>query len=129
MVNFINIFSVTLCVLGITLTSGCAVAPAPSAPAAAPWAKEFQSDPISLLNRLTWGSNTNEMRQLSEHGIAHYLDSQLSPTPWGKLPDTVQSQLASMQISQKTMEQLVVETEQQRKAADSVKNDDDKKTA
>lgn len=109
--------------------AGCANAPVPIGSPAASWPEQFQTDQVQLLNRLTWGANTNALHQLNDRGVEQYLDSQLHPDPEIILPDTVQTQLAAMQISKKTMVQLVAESEQQRKAADSIANDDEKKAA
>ena len=116
-----------LCVLSFLLLAGCAVSPVNSGHTT--WPKEFQADPVHLLNRVTWGANTNEMRQMVDRGVENYLDSQLHPDPVMTLPDSVQSQLSAMQISQKNMVQLAMESELKRKAADAIANDDDKKTA
>lgn len=109
--------------------AGCANVHVPTGATAAPWSTEFQTDQILLLNRVTWGANTNAMHQLNDKGVEQYLDAQLNSNPAATLPDTVQTQLAAMQISQKNMVQLVDESELQRKAADAIANDDDKKAA
>lgn len=122
-----NIYGFILCTLSCFLLTGCAASPANTARTS--WPKEFQTDPILLLNRVTWGANTNEMHQLVDRGVENYLDSQLHPDPVITLPNTVHAQISGMQISQKNMVQLAVESEQKRKAADAIASDDEKKAA
>jgi uncharacterized protein (DUF1800 family) len=108
--------------------AGCTNSPA-HGNTSIPWPKEFHSDQIQLLNRVTWGANTNAMHQLKDEGVEHYLDMQLQPDPKAPLPDAVQTQLNAMQISRESLEQLITECELQRKSADSIANDDEKKAA
>ncbi|MDR3411906.1 MAG: DUF1800 domain-containing protein [Formivibrio sp.] len=103
--------------------AGCANAPS------VPWESTNQADQLRLVNRITWGANSSSMHLINEMGDRRYLEAQLHPEPDAKLPGSVQAQVIAMQISQKSMVQLVEESEQQRKAADSKTNDDEKKTA
>jgi len=61
--------------------------------------------------------------------MERYLDAQLHPNAKVALPETAQTQIDVMQISQKTMAQLVEEAERQRKTADAMANDTEKKAA
>jgi uncharacterized protein (DUF1800 family) len=116
------------CVLGVALLLGCAT-PTSKVNSAGAWQIESPVEQLHLLDRVTWGANTDAVRELNSHGAEHYLDSQLRPNPAASLPEAVQAQLAAMQINQKNMVQLVLEAELQRKAADSIANDEDKKAA
>ena len=84
---------------------------------------------LRLLNRVTWGANSNAVRELNRFGMERYLDAQLHPEAKATLPETVQTQIDAMQISQKSMAQLVEEAELQRKAADAIADDAEKKSA
>ncbi len=106
--------------------TGCKHAPSYTS---APWPEEFHEDKIHLLNRVTWGANTIAMNQLNKVNVERYLDLQLQPNSKAPLPDTVQIQLNAMQISQESLDQLVTECELQRKTADAIANDDEKKAA
>jgi uncharacterized protein (DUF1800 family) len=118
----------TTCALGVALLAGCATPPSIVGSEIA-WQKESPTIQLHLLNRITWGANTNEVRELNGRGVERYLDSQLHPNFKAGLPISAQAQLDAMQIGQKNMEQLVLEAELRRKAADSIASDEDKKAA
>lgn len=80
------------------------------------------------VNRLSWGVNTSLARRVSNEGFDAYLQAQLHPKGTA-LPPSVQAQIDAMSISQRSLESIVLALEQQRKAADSVSADDDKKSA
>ncbi len=87
-----------------------------------------QIDSISLLNRVTWGVNVATAQQVDRLGLARYLDQQLHPAPT-PMPAAVEAQIASMTISQRSIESLTQELEQGRRDADAIANDDEKKIA
>lgn len=87
------------------------------------------ADHLRLLNRVTWGANSNSVRELNRLGVEGYLDAQLHPNAKLPLPEAVQAQVDAMQISRKSMVQLVNEAELQRKAVDAIANDAEKKMA
>ncbi|RYF70085.1 MAG: DUF1800 family protein, partial [Comamonadaceae bacterium] len=99
---------------------GCAMAP-PAAPA----------DPVARLrwlDRLTWGANASTDRQLTQQGSGAWLQSQLHPKP-AALPAAAQAQIDAMTITRTPVEQLAIALDAQRKAADAMPDDAQKKTA
>jgi uncharacterized protein (DUF1800 family) len=87
-----------------------------------------QIDSVNLLNRVTWGVNVATAQQVDRLGLERYLDQQLHPTPT-PMPAVVEAQIASMTISQRSIESLTQELEQSRKETDAIANDDEKKIA
>ncbi len=87
-----------------------------------------QIDSVSLLNRVTWGVNVVTAQQVDRLELERYLDQQLHPAPT-PMPAAVQAQIASMTISQRSIESLTQDLEQSRRAADAIANDDEKKIA
>lgn len=86
-------------------------------------------DPIKLLNRVTWGSNSAGMQQLTALGAERFLANQLRPGKSGGLPAPIQAQIEAMTITQQPMEQLVGELEQRRQDAEALSSETDKATA
>jgi len=86
-------------------------------------------DPVKLLDRLTWGVNVSSVRRLGKLGAERYLEQQLHPDPSARLPEPIQAQIAAMTITQRPADELVLDLEQRRKAADAIKNEDEKKAA
>ena len=127
MLNLRNRRCSKIFVAGLTLLLiGCATSPSHVSSA------EGRKPPagyLSLLNRVTWGANSSAARELNRLGMERYLDAQLYPNTKVALPEAVQTQVDAMQISQKSMVQLVGEAELQRKAAAAIANDDEKKAA
>lgn len=93
-----------------------------SAPAQRP------SDALSTLNRLTWGFNVSTVQTVDGLGLERYLDQQLHPSP-ALLPASAQAQIAAMTISRRPYDLLSQELEQNRKDANAIANDDEKKLA
>jgi len=108
------------------LLGGCAASPLQVGSAEG---GKSSADHLRLLNRVTWGANSSAVRELNRLGMERYLDAQLHPNAKVALPETAQTQIDVMQISQKTMAQLVEEAERQRKTADAMANDTEKKAA
>lgn len=86
-------------------------------------------DPVKLLNRVTWGSNSVSMQQLPAVGAERFLATQLRPGQPVGLPDPIQTQIDAMTITQQPLEQLVGELEQRRQEAEALANDTDKAMA
>src|SRR3984893_563505 len=86
------------------------------------------STPILWLDRVTWGANDSAARELRAIGKERYLNRQLYQRG-DALPVHVQSAIAGLSISQQPLEQMVLRLEDQRKAAEVIVNDDDKKAA
>jgi uncharacterized protein (DUF1800 family) len=80
------------------------------------------------LDRVTWGANDASVRALTAVGKERYLEAQLRPRD-DALPPSVQSMIAGFSVAQLPLEPLVVKLEEQRKAADAIANDDEKKAA
>ncbi len=87
-----------------------------------------QIDSVSWLNRVSWGVNVATAQQVDRLGLERYLGQQLHPAPT-LLPAAVQAQIASMKISQRSLESLTQELEQGRKEVDAITNDEEKKIA
>lgn len=134
-----NIFRALFFVAGaapLTWIAGCASvndAPAPRATTTrAADTGAYAATPVTqlqLLNRITWGANTNAYGEISQDGSRIYLDRQLKHSAGDGLPPEVQTQIDAMTISQKPMDQLVMEMTQKQKDSNAVKDDDEKKKA
>ncbi|WP_084637421.1 DUF1800 domain-containing protein [Paludibacterium yongneupense] len=109
----------TLLILLATALCACATPPRPL-PAA---------DTFAFANRLSWGANSASLRQLETEGADAYLGHQLRPSPDAELPPAVQSQVAALEISRKPMTVLASELEEQRKTADAMGDEGQKKAA
>lgn len=83
---------------------------------------------VGAVNRVSWGVNQSTWQQVEKVGYAAWLDGQLRPTA-APLPAAAQAQIDSLTIAQKTMPQLVADLDAQRKAAEQLTVDDDKKAA
>ncbi len=87
------------------------------------------ADPVRVLDRMSWGANPSSAREVMRMGIGQYIASQLKPDATPDLPQAVEAQIAAMTITQKSLLPLVGQLEQQRKEADTIKSDEDKKAA
>jgi uncharacterized protein (DUF1800 family) len=87
------------------------------------------ADPVRVLDRMSWGANPSSAREVMRMGIGQYIASQLKPDATPDLPEAVEAQIAAMTITQKSLLPLVGQLEQQRKEADAIKSDEDKKAA
>ncbi|RYF32571.1 MAG: DUF1800 domain-containing protein [Comamonadaceae bacterium] len=100
--------------------AGCAMPPS-AAPA----------DPVARLrwlDRLTWGANASAERQLTRQGSGAWLQAQLHPKPVA-LPAAAQAQIDAMTITRTPVDQLVIALDTQRKAADAMPDEAQKKAA
>ncbi|NMM26685.1 MAG: DUF1800 domain-containing protein [Glaciimonas sp.] len=88
----------------------------------------MQSDPVRTLNRVTWGVNSSVMQQANALGLNRYLEQQLYPGT-AILPTFIQAHISAMTLSQRPLDQLVLDMEQRRKDAEAIVNDDEKKAA
>lgn len=82
----------------------------------------------AAVNRVSWGINQGTWQQAQTLGYAAWLERQLHPAA-AALPPPAQAQVDALAIVQKPLPQLVAELEQQRKDADKITDDDEKKTA
>jgi uncharacterized protein (DUF1800 family) len=85
-------------------------------------------EPLSLLNRTTWGANSTSADQLAQLGAERFLYQQLHPTR-PVLPASVQAQIDGMSIARQPLDQLIPALENQRKQADALPLEADRKAA
>ena len=81
-----------------------------------------------FLNRITWGANASTVRQFEKSGQSTWLQQQLY-SPDSALPEPAQTMVNSMTIAQTPVAELVLKLEQQRKDADSITDEAQKKSA
>jgi len=79
---------------------------------------------LQWLERVTWGANTASAGELLDLGEERFLERQLYP---GAAPSTFQ--VAALDVGQRPLDRLVMELEQQRKEADAMTDDEQKKAA
>ena len=84
---------------------------------------------LAWLNRLSFAATTRSAAHLARVGRDTYLDEQLALRALAPLPAAVQAQIDALSISQSSLEQRVSVGEQQRRAADALVNDEEKKAA
>ncbi len=124
-------FSLVLLVSSVFMNS-CSNAPAiknTSQSASLSWAETALANQLHVLNRVTWGANSSALAELNSVGLERYLEEQLQPNPRVALPLAVQSQIAALEITQKTLTQQATMLEKERQAFQTIINDDTKKTA
>lgn len=123
--------------IGVAALSACTAAPtAPHSTAANTAAGTTASNapssaaapPYLWLNRITWGATPSAARQLQAMGQDAWLQQQLRPAE-AVLPEPARSTVQAMTISQMGLADLVRKMEAQRKSADGVKDDAEKKAA
>ncbi len=107
--------------------AGCATLGDDAAPP--PEGVALSAADLGWLNRVTWGASASSSAQLSRQGRERFLARQLDARAPGTLPSAVQVQIDAMRITRTPMDALVMEMEQQRKAADAVADDQQKKLA
>jgi len=83
---------------------------------------------VGAVNRVSWGVSQSTWQQVEKVGYPAWLEGQLRPTP-APLPAAAQAQIDSLTIARKTMPQLVADLDAQRKAAEQLTVDDEKKAA
>ncbi|PRC94535.1 DUF1800 domain-containing protein [Solimicrobium silvestre] len=84
--------------------------------------------PELLVERLSWGINTNSAQQVNKVGATAYLQQQLQLVPMPNsvtMPQAVQDQIAAMTISQKSLVEIAAELEQLKQASDANGASDD----
>ncbi|MBA3506269.1 MAG: DUF1800 domain-containing protein [Betaproteobacteria bacterium] len=92
-------------------------------------AKGASTDPVALLNRITWGATAASKRDLQSLGVAAYVDRQLRPEAPRPLPVDAETRVAAMTITRQPLAELVMALERRRKEADGIAEDADKKAA
>jgi uncharacterized protein (DUF1800 family) len=131
-------------VAGLALLSACgtspptppektpprAAAPEPARPAGqlAPATRPADLARFHAINRLTWGASASAMAQAAGKDFNTLLAEQLAPGP-APLPAAAQAQIDALTLSQQGFNPLMFDLEQRRRAADALKNDDEKRAA
>ena len=80
------------------------------------------------VNRLTWGASASALAPSAGRDFPALLDEQLAPGPT-LLPAAAQAQIDALTLSRQPFTTLMFDLEQQRRAADALKNDDEKRAA
>lgn len=83
---------------------------------------------LRWLDRVSWGANASSDAQLARLGLNRWMRDQLNPRPV-PLPAAAQAQIDAMSITRTPMDDLVVQLVAQRKAADAMPDEDQKKAA
>ena len=65
------------------------------------------TQPVALLNRLTWGADAQSLELLQSVGAARYLEMQLHPSMKPQLPAEMVAQLNAMAINRAPLDQLI----------------------
>jgi uncharacterized protein (DUF1800 family) len=111
------------------VAAACAPTPAPKPEfhAVAETASPLDTAPadLAVLNRVSWGTETADAQRLASTDLARYLEEQLNPSLDDGLPPDARNQIAAMEISQKSVVELMAETRALQKAAQAVKGTPD----
>jgi len=117
------------CVLA--LLAACASTPGSQRPLVSlslPSTQVNDATRLRWLDRVSWGANASSDAHLAQRGLALWMRDQLNPRP-APLPPAAQAQIDAMAISHTPLDQLVIGLEAQRKAADALPDEDQKKAA
>src|SRR5581483_1512889 len=104
--------------------AACSVAPLPSRPANAP--AEPPAGQLLLLERVSWGANRASLSEIQSLGSKAWLERQLDPRLPEALPPQVQAQIDAMEISRRSVPDLIEQFRGKRKEA---KDDPEKRKA
>ncbi len=128
-----------VCLAGIGLVSACAaIRPVDAAPAdrggypaldLSTSRVATQSDPLRLLNRITWGSTASDMEHLQAVGAARYLEEQLRPNPAAKLPPEIENTIAQLSVSQMQLADVAGQLREQQRALKNITDDEQRAQA
>jgi len=111
----------------MALLSACAITPVVTV--SLPNTQVDAATRLRWLDRVTWGASANAEIELSQRGLVPWLQDQLNRTHADTLPATAQAQIDAMTISRVPVAQLAISLAEQRKAADALPDDDQKKSA
>lgn len=123
-------FAIALTFSAIVLATGCAPLQAPPSSAAAALQGVAEA-PLTAaqrqqwLDRVTWGATDSEDAQLQRLGLKAWLARQLQPGPQ-PLPAQAQQRIDGLGISQRPMDQVLLELGDQRKAVQEAASADEK---
>jgi uncharacterized protein (DUF1800 family) len=123
--------SMALGACALALLAACASAPGDQRPVVSvslPSAPLNDAARLRWLDRVSWGANASSDAQLAKRGLSLWMRDQLNPRPV-PLPPAAQAQIDAMSISRTPLDQLVTELDAQRKAADALPDEDQKKAA
>ncbi|MBU6441611.1 MAG: DUF1800 family protein, partial [Betaproteobacteria bacterium] len=95
------------------LLAGCAAA-APVPPAPDGLDAAARAHPLAFLDRIGWGADAAQLRQLQEQGATRLLDAQLRPDPHPALPPELEQSLAALPVNQ-PLDRLIPPLIQQRR--------------
>jgi uncharacterized protein (DUF1800 family) len=87
------------------------------------------TESLAFADRVTWGANSDSLRQIHAAGAERYLEQQLQPSTNTSLPSMVQQQIDALEISRKPMPVLTASLELQRKNAEALLDPEQKKQA
>jgi uncharacterized protein (DUF1800 family) len=86
------------------------------------------ADQLRWLDRVSWGASASDAQRVASEGVPRWLGAQLHPGP-GALPAAAQAQIDAMRITTTPVDRLARELDAQRKAADALADDEQKKVA
>ena len=86
---------------------------ASSAPSAAGLDAAARAHPLAFLDRIGWGADPEQLRQLREQGATRLLDAQLRPDPDPALPPQLKQSLAALPVNA-PLEQIIPPLVEQR---------------
>lgn len=112
----------------LSVAASALVLPGCATQVARPPAGSAGADIAFRLDRVTWGVNDSAVSHVRRAGFDAWLDGQLRSEP-DRLPADVAQSLSALSIVREPLDQLVLRLEGQRKAADAVVDDDQKKEA
>lgn len=115
----------------LALLAACATSPGSEralVSVSLPSAPVNEATRLRWLDRVSWGANASSDAQLAQRGLALWMRDQLNPRP-APLPPAAQAQIDAMTISRTPLDQLVIGLDAQRKAADAMPDEDQKKAA
>lgn len=99
----------------LLLLAGCAcAAQASTASSAAGLDAAARAHPLAFLDRIGWGADPEQLRQLREQGAARLLDAQLRPDPDTALPPQLKQSLAALPVNA-PLEQIIPPLVEQRR--------------
>ena len=129
---FMRRVPMALVACAVALLTACASAPGDRRPLVSvslpSSASVNEAARLRWLDRVGWGANASSEAQLAQRGLSLWMRDQLNPRP-APLPPAAQAQIDAMAISRTPLDQLVTELDAQRKAADALSGEDEKKAA
>lgn len=119
--------SVSALVLASALALGSCAMPSGRGPLPKVSAPD-EATQLRWLDRVSWGADAASAKQLAQEGLPAWLRDQLHPAP-ATLPPEVQARIDAMAISRTPVEAIAVSLVAQRRAVDTLPDEDQKKEA